>query len=62
MIIAGRGKRRGLRVQLSLQLSEGPVPSEVTWAALTPDERLAAVAALARVMTKSVENKEEHDE
>jgi hypothetical protein len=49
-------------VQLSLQLSESPAPPAVAWEALTPEERLAAVAALARVMAKSINNKEEDDE
>jgi hypothetical protein len=49
-------------VQLSLQLSESPAPPDATWEALTPDERLAAVAALARVMAKSISDEEEdHD-
>ena len=48
-------------MQLSLPLSESPAPPSVAWEALTPEERLAAVAALARVMAKSI-NKEEDDE
>lgn len=48
-------------MQLSLELSDTPAV-ERTWEALTPDERLAAVAALARVMAKSISEKEEDDE
>jgi hypothetical protein len=51
-----------LVVQLSLQLSDVPAPPEAAWAALTPEERLAVVAALARVMAKSIGDKEEEDE
>jgi hypothetical protein len=54
--------RRRLVVQLSLQLSESPAPADVTWEALTSEERLAVVAGLARVMAKSVKEKEEGDE
>ena len=49
-------------MQLSLWLSESPALPAVAWEALTPDERLAAVAALARVMAKSINDKEEDDE
>lgn len=48
-------------MQLSL-LSESPVMPDTTWEALTPDERRAAVAALARVMAKSISQKEEDNE
>ena len=59
----GRPSKGRLGVQLSLQLSESPVSQpEVAWEALTPEEHLAAVAALARVMAKSINNKEEDDE
>jgi len=37
-------------------------PPPVAWEALTPDERVAAVAALARVMAKSINNEEEDHE
>ena len=57
-----RSAKRRLGVQLSLQLSEIPAPPDATWEALTPEERLAAVAALARVMAKSINTKEEDDE
>jgi hypothetical protein len=59
-MIAGPLRRRS-RVQLSL-LSESPVMPDTTWEALTPDERRAAVAALARVMAKSISQKEEDNE
>ena len=50
-------------MQLSLWLSEDASPPEVAWEALTPEERLGVVAALARVMAKSIsEPKEEDDE
>ena len=32
---------------------------DVTWEALTPDERRAAVAALARLMAKSINHEED---
>ncbi len=48
-------------MQLSL-LTESPVTPGTTWEALTPDERHAAVVALARVMAKSINQKEEDDE
>ena len=48
-------------MQLSL-LPERPVTPDMTWEALTPDERHAVVVALARVMAKSINQKEEHDE
>jgi hypothetical protein len=52
-----------LGVQLSLWLSEDAAPPEVAWEALTVRERLGVVAALARVMAKSIsETKEEGDE
>jgi hypothetical protein len=59
-MIAGPTRRRS-RVQLSL-LPESPVTPDTTWEALTPDERHAAVVALARVMAKSINQKEEDDE
>ncbi|MDQ2728451.1 MAG: hypothetical protein M3Y91_11450 [Actinomycetota bacterium] len=48
-------------MQLSLQLSECPAPPVVAWEALSPDERLVAVAALARVMAKSINKEEDHE-
>ena len=49
-------------MQLSLQLSEGPTPPDTTWEAMSPSDRLAAVAALARVMGKLIDDEEEdHD-
>ena len=48
-------------MQLSL-LPESPMTPDTTWEALTPDERHAAVVALARVMAKSINQKEEDDE
>lgn len=49
-------------MQLSLQLPGDPAPPVVAWEALTPDERLAAVATLARVMAKSIINDKEEDD
>ena len=49
-------------MQLSLQLSGSPVPPGVAWEALTPDERLAVVVALARVMAKSINENGDDDE
>jgi hypothetical protein len=49
-------------MQLSLGLPESPAPPVVAWEALTLEERAAAVAALARVMAKSFNDKEEDDE
>ena len=49
-------------MQLSLQLSENPMPADVTWEAMSPAERLAAVAALARLMAKSIGDEERHDD
>lgn len=49
-------------MQLSLQLSESPIPADVTWEAMSPVERLAAVAALARLMAKSIGDEEQHND
>lgn len=49
-------------MQLSLKLSNAPAPMEATWAALSVEERLAAVAALARVMAKSINNEDEEED
>ena len=49
-------------MQLSLWLSENAAPSEVAWEALTPEERLGVVAALARVMAKSISGTKEEDD
>ena len=49
-------------MQLSLQLSETLVPPDTTWETASPDDRIAVVAALARVMAKSIDDEEEdHD-
>ncbi len=48
-------------MQLRLWSSESPAPEGVSWEALTPEERLAAVAALARVMAKSINEPKEED-
>lgn len=47
-------------MQLSLELSESPAPP--MWEALAPAERLAAVVGLARLMAKSIDDKEEEHE
>ncbi len=49
-------------MQLSLELSESPASPAAMWEALAPAERLAAVEALARLMAKSIDDKEEEDE
>lgn len=48
-------------MQLSLELSESPAPTPM-WEALAPAERLAAVVGLARLMAKSINDKEEEHE
>ena len=48
-------------MQLSLWLLEDTA-TPAALAALTPDERLRVVAVLARVMAKSINEKEEDDE
>lgn len=48
-------------MQLSLWLSE-QAEAEETWEALTPSERLGVVAALARVMAKSISTTKEQDD
>ena len=49
-------------MQLTLELSESPVPPGVMWESLAPAERLAVVAALARLMARSIDDKEEEYE
>lgn len=49
-------------MQLSLELSESPAPPGAMWELLAPPERLAAVAALARLMARSIDDKEEEHE
>jgi hypothetical protein len=51
-----------LSVQLSLELTESPAPPGAMWESLAPGERLAVVAALARLMARSIDEKEEEDE
>ena len=60
-MIAPPASRRS-NVQLSLELSESPAPPAAMWEALAPAERLAAVEALARLMAKTIDDKEEEDE
>ena len=49
-------------MQLRLDLFEDRSPLGPDWEALAPAERLVAVAVLARVIAKSIEEKEErHD-
>ena len=48
-------------MQLSLELSETPAPPVAMWEVLAPAERLAVVAALARLMAKSIDDKEEEE-
>lgn len=49
-------------MQLSLELSESPAPLAAMWEALAPAGRLAAVEALARLMAKMIDDKEEENE
>jgi hypothetical protein len=49
-------------VQLSLELSESSAPPAAMWEALAPAERLAVVAALARLMARSIDEKEDEHE
>lgn len=49
-------------MQLALELTESPAPPGAMWESLAPAERLAVVAALARLMTRSIDDKEETDE
>ncbi len=50
-------------MQLSLDLFGDRSPLGPTWEALAAGERLAAVAALARVIAKSIDEKEKgHDD
>ena len=44
---------------MPLWMSESPEPGDGTWEALAPEERLDAVAVLARVMAKSITEPEE---
>ena len=57
-----RPTKRRLRVQQCLWLSGSPAVAGMTWEALTAEARLAAVAALARVMAKSINETEEQDD
>lgn len=49
-------------MQLSLELNESPAPPGALWESLAPVERLAVVAALARLMARSIDEKEEEHE
>jgi len=49
-------------VQLSLELTESPAPPGAMWESLARVERLAVVAALARLMARSIDDKEEENE
>lgn len=49
-------------MQLSLELTESPAPPGLMWESLAPAQRLAVVAALARLMARSIADKEEEDE
>jgi hypothetical protein len=53
---------RRSRMQLRLDLFGERSPHGPDWEALAPDERLVAVAVLARVIAKSIKEKgEDHD-
>ena len=47
---------------MPLWMSESPGPEDGAWEALAPEERLGAVAALARVMAKSISEPEEEND
>lgn len=49
-------------MQLSLELFESPAPPGAMWESLAPAERLAVVVALARLMARSIDEKEEENE
>ncbi len=49
-------------MQLSLEMTESPAPPGAMWESLTPTERLAVVGALARLMARSIDDKEEEDD
>ncbi|MGI8809215.1 MAG: hypothetical protein ACR2KK_15530 [Acidimicrobiales bacterium] len=49
-------------MQLSLELSESPAPPGVMCELVAPAERLAVVAVLARLMARSIDDKEEEHE
>lgn len=49
-------------MQLSLELSVSPAPPGSMWESLALVERLAVVAALARLMARSIDEKEEENE
>jgi hypothetical protein len=58
----GTEQTRRLPVQLSLELFEDEVTAGPLWEELAPAERLAVVSTLARLMAKSIEEKEgRHD-
>jgi hypothetical protein len=54
----GTDQTRRLPVQLSLELFEDEVAAGPLWEELAPAERLAVVSTLARLMAKSIEEKE----
>ena len=59
----GTDQTRRLPVQLSLELFEDEVTVGPLWEELAPAERLAVVSTLARLMAKSIEEKEgRHDQ
>ncbi|GAC1321890.1 MAG: hypothetical protein NVSMB12_22260 [Acidimicrobiales bacterium] len=49
-------------MQLSLEMTESPAPPGAMWESLAPAERLAVVAALARLMARSIDDKEEEND
>lgn len=49
-------------MQLSLELTECPASPGAMWESLAPAKRLAVVAALARLIARSIDDKEEEDE
>jgi hypothetical protein len=58
----GQPSRRRLSVQLSLELTESPAPPGAMWESLAPEDRVAVIAALARLMARSIDHeKEERD-
>jgi hypothetical protein len=59
----GTEQTRRSPVQLNLELFEDEVAAGPLWEELAPAERLAVVSTLARLMAKSIEEKEgRHDQ
>ncbi|MFN2505228.1 MAG: hypothetical protein ABR540_13540 [Acidimicrobiales bacterium] len=49
-------------MQLSLEITESPAPPGAMWESLAPEERVAVIATLARLMARSIDDgKEKRD-